>query len=441
MILKGSQRSGGWALANHLMNDQDNDHVILMETRGFVGETLHEALDEAHVISKATRCEKYLYSLSVNPPPHHIADEDELISAIERAENALGLDDQPRAIVIHEKEGRRHAHVVWSRIDADKLKAVQISHDKRKLMSLSKELFLDHGWELPKGLQAYGGRNPLNFTLAEWQQVKRLGVDPREIKQSIRECWERSDGKAGFVHALEDRGLFLARGDRRGFVVLDVHGQVYSLSRWSGVTAKNIKTRLGPPDALPDVSEVRNTVLARAKDTVKTFIADTRTAQDAELAPLNFEKAQMVSAHRSERTTLKHAQEKRWIDETKTRQAKLNGGLKGVFDWISGKARQTRKENEQEAYFCLKRDQHQRHALVDAQMQERQNLQQKFISLRKSHKQERASLARDIGRYLKSFGERKQRFNGPVPNNPSKAFNTMRERNQRDRSHGPDLSL
>jgi hypothetical protein len=38
--------------------------------------------------------------------------------AIERIEERLGLQGQPRAIVIHEKNARVHAHCVWSRIDA-----------------------------------------------------------------------------------------------------------------------------------------------------------------------------------------------------------------------------------------------------------------------------------------------------------------------------------
>ena len=40
MILVGSQRAGASALADHLMNDRDNDHVELMELRGFMAETL-----------------------------------------------------------------------------------------------------------------------------------------------------------------------------------------------------------------------------------------------------------------------------------------------------------------------------------------------------------------------------------------------------------------
>ena len=34
---------------------------------------------------------------------------------IARTEQALGLADQPRAVVFHVKEGREHCHVVWSR--------------------------------------------------------------------------------------------------------------------------------------------------------------------------------------------------------------------------------------------------------------------------------------------------------------------------------------
>ena len=44
MIIKASQRSGARNLANHLMNDQTNDHVDLYEVRGLIGQSLHAAL-------------------------------------------------------------------------------------------------------------------------------------------------------------------------------------------------------------------------------------------------------------------------------------------------------------------------------------------------------------------------------------------------------------
>lgn len=68
MILKGSQRAGAKQLAAHLLNDRDNDHVTVLELKGFVAEDLHGALREAEAVSRATRCKQYLFSLSLNPP-------------------------------------------------------------------------------------------------------------------------------------------------------------------------------------------------------------------------------------------------------------------------------------------------------------------------------------------------------------------------------------
>ena len=123
MILVGNQRSGGSNLAAHLMRTDDNDHVEIHELRGFAGETLHEAFKEAQGIAMGTKCRQYLFSLSLNPPETENVPIEAFEAAIEQIEKKLGLTDQPRAIVFHEKEGRRHAHVVWSRIDAQEMKA------------------------------------------------------------------------------------------------------------------------------------------------------------------------------------------------------------------------------------------------------------------------------------------------------------------------------
>jgi hypothetical protein len=126
--------------------------------------------------------------LSLNPPKNAVANEADFERAADEAEERLGLVGQPRAIILHEKEGRRHAHVVWSRSDAENMRAVNLAHFKNKLTSLSRELYLEHGWALPDGLRQHGGKSPLNFTLAEWQKAKRLGLDPREIKSVFREA-------------------------------------------------------------------------------------------------------------------------------------------------------------------------------------------------------------------------------------------------------------
>jgi cation diffusion facilitator CzcD-associated flavoprotein CzcO len=99
--------------------------------------------------------------------------------------------------------------------------AINMSHFKLKLQAISRQLFLEHGWHMPPGLACRRDKNPLNFTLAEWQQAKRRGSDAKEIKATLLECWKQSDSKNAFSHALEEHGYVLAKGDKRGFVVVD----------------------------------------------------------------------------------------------------------------------------------------------------------------------------------------------------------------------------
>lgn len=68
MILKAKERGDAPQLARYLLALRDNDHVELHEVRGFASEDLPGAFREADAIAKGTRCEKYLFSISLNPP-------------------------------------------------------------------------------------------------------------------------------------------------------------------------------------------------------------------------------------------------------------------------------------------------------------------------------------------------------------------------------------
>ena len=401
MILKGSQRGGAKNLAAHLMNDRDNDHVTLYDVRGFIARDLHGALSEAYAISKGTKCEQFMFSLSLNPPMEIVASEQDLIDAANRAEKALGLEGQPRALVFHEKEGRRHAHVVWSRIDAATMTAINLPHFKNRLMNLSRELYLDHGWEMPDGLRRDGGKSPLNFTLAEWQQAKRLKLDPREIKQSFHDAWNRSDSAKAFKHALEDKGYFLARGDRRGFVALDIHGEVFSVPRMLGIKTREVKAKLGDPAALNSVDETKQMIAVKVTDHIHDYIdqVDAKHAQD--MQPLAVQRQAMRVHHRAERQNLNAKQKLRERDETKERSARLSNGLRGLWDRVAGNRAKVQRQNEKEAWEAAKRDQHQREALVKAQMRERRKLQSQIDKLRRKHIKDRQILARDIAQTMR----------------------------------------
>lgn len=422
MILKGSQRAGASSLAAHLMNERDNDHVTLLELRGFISDNLSGALSETHAISRATNCKQFMFSLSLNPPQDQVATEGEFLDAVDWAEAVLGLKEQPRAIVVHEKEGRRHAHVVWSRIDINEMKAINLPYFKNKLRDLSRDLFLDHGWVLPDGLAIYGNKSPLNFTLAEWQQAKRQGVDPREIKQAFQQAWERCDSQIGFKNALEDRGYFLARGDRRGFVALDVDGKVYSIPKWTGFKTKDVNAKLGSPEDLPSVNETQLSIRGKITDQMRSYIGQVKDRHERDLKPLRDKHSQMKHAHKEERKKLRYGQDSRWNEESTARSDKLNKGLRGLFDRLTGKAKSIRSQNEADAFKCVTRDQKQRDRLVIEQMKERRALQSAILKQRRKHAKDRSIIAQNIRQSLKP--------------RPSRNF-----RQDRSRQRGADLSL
>ena len=403
MILKGSQRGGARQLAAHLLNLADNDHVTLQELRGFVASDLTGAMTEAAAIARGTACRQPIFSLSLNPPKDGEASITDLIDAADRAETALGLDGQPRALVIHEKEGRRHAHVVWSRIDADAMKAINLPFFKTKLMALSKELFLEHEWTLPEGHRTNGWKNPLNFTLEQWQQSKRQGLDPREVRQVFQQAWARSDNLASFRNALEEHGYYLARGERRGVVATDINGEVYAVARWTGVRTKDLTQRVGKGDDLPALAQVQAALGKRVTKRLRQFIVEDRKARQQELKPLQEKLKTLVEGQRKERDDLRKAQDRRWEKEAADRAGRFRRGLGIVLDVLSGQLFRQRKRNEAEAYAAFVRDRAQREQLYAAHAKERAPLQQEFESVRERHRHERRAFASRLAGELKDI--------------------------------------
>ena len=400
MILKGSQRGSGRELAAHLMRVDDNEHVRVHELRGFVSGDLPGAFQEVEAISRATKAKQPLFSLSLNPP----ADADVPVAlfeqTIDRIEERLGLEDQPRAVVFHEKEGRRHAHCVWSRIDAETMTARPLPFFKNRLMSVSRDLYLEQGWEMPRGIANPANRNPTNFSLAEWQQAKRQGLDPRWLKSTVQGCWTISDDRRSFDRSLKEHGLFLAKGDRRGFAVLDHTGAVHSLPRVLDQKTKNVRARLGKGEDLPGVADTRKEIGKAMTPAIRRHVEDARERFLERSTKLGRYKQEMTRLHRAARTGLDQKLEAEWREETRERAARLPRGLKGLWHRITGKYQQARAENEAQARETRERQERERLALIQRQREQRAVLQEKFEELRKAQAARLLDLRKDIGRYI-----------------------------------------
>jgi len=373
-ILVGNQRGGAQDMALHLMKDE-NDHVDVHEIRGFMSDSVMGAMNEAYAMSKATKCKQFIYSLSASPPPNEKVTTDDLVGFVDQAEERLGLQGQPRILVIHEKRGRRHIHSVWSRIKPDDLKAVQMSYDRKTLMTLSRDIFIERGWQLPQGLAEPSRRDPRNFTLAEWQQAKRQGKDPREIKTALQDAWAVSDSRAAFIHALDERGYKLARGDKRGFLVVDHRLEPYSLSKWSGQKPKDLKSRLGNPQEFPSLDDTKAQMHREMQHTLSRIETDVQHRANEAQERFEQKRKALIQKQQQEREAFKQAQEQRRIAANKARAERFRSGLSGLWDHLRGEHKPIQKQNELEAYAELKRSRQDMDKLIVQHLDQRQRIE------------------------------------------------------------------
>ncbi len=439
MILHGNARGGASDLARHLLRDDENDHVHVLQVQGFASDEVADAFQEIQAIASGTRCKKYLFSLSLSPPESAGVSEEQFYDAIDRAEVALGLTGQPRVVVLHEKGDNRdrHAHAVWSRVNADEMKAIPLPFNRMRMKDVSRELFIQHGWEVPRGLINAHERNPLNYTFDQYQQAKRQGKDARAIKTAIQDAWALSDNRASFEHALEGRGFRLAKGDRRGFVAVDSEGEVYSVPKWVGIKTKAVRERLGKETDLPNVEHAKSKIAEQMLGKLDEHAVEVKRRNEERKAQRTLQRRAMVERQRVERADALKIINERQIAEAAVRQAKFRNGLKGIWDWMRGENKRIKAENEADAARAFERDRSEREALVSRQRQQRQWLaerqRQHSERLRQQYDHVTADREKFTGMKTASVEERRDAF--------KRERASRRSQPRRKRGQGQDPSI
>ena len=271
MIIKGKSRAGPQQLARHLGNAEKNERVSLIETRGTVAQDLRGALDRDGRLAAGTRCERSLYHAAISPEPPHLLTPEQRSEAIDALEAKLGLSGHARIVVMHEKLGRQHIHVVWSRIDLEKMRSVSDSHNYRKHEEVARDLERRFGHDRVQGAhhERDGVKRPDRTpSRAELQQQERTGITGKKVKEEITAAFRASDGPEAFRAALEERGYLLARGDRRDYVIIDRKGGVHSLARRiDGMKAGELREFMAPVnlESVPDIEQAREIIAERER--------------------------------------------------------------------------------------------------------------------------------------------------------------------------------
>lgn len=271
MIISGGSRSNWRFFSRHLLKTEENERVRIAEIRGLAAEDIREAFREMDALASGTRCKNFFYHANINPRADETLSPEQWDQAIDTLEEELGLTGHSRFVIEHEKDGRTHRHVVWSRIDPEKMVAASDSNNYAAHERAARQLEEAFGHEAVEGVHSRTqdkgrpDRCPDNW---ETFRGHASGIDPQAVKEELTELWHQADSGKAFAAALEERGYILARGDRRDFCVIDQAGDSHSLARRiDGAKAKDIRERLADIDreALPSVAQASAIAKSRAE--------------------------------------------------------------------------------------------------------------------------------------------------------------------------------
>jgi hypothetical protein len=268
IINGGSYSAGGW-WSKHLQKAETNERVEIVGFANLSADTIPDAFREMEALAAGTRCKNYFYQANINPRADEHLTPAQRDEAIETLERNLGLTGQPRFVVEHQKEGRTHWHVVWSRIDTEKMQAIPDSLTAVIHERTSRELEIKFDLERGQSVLVANREHERPERRPQKNETLRAaetGVDLETVKADAQAARQRADNGQSFRAALEASGDYvLARGDRRDFVIIDHTGDDHSLARRLGMKAAELRAYMADldPASLPSVDQAKAVQAAR----------------------------------------------------------------------------------------------------------------------------------------------------------------------------------
>lgn len=234
MVIKGATRGNGKQLANYLLSQKDNSTIHILNVNGKQDSDksdLRYSLLEWSLMSELTKSDNGLYHAQLNPAygfDKEMSPEDWNKAADILAKH-IGYEGQRRAVVLHEKKDRIHAHLVFERYDHAKgtMKSVSwnyLAHDRAR-------------HEIEKELQH--------------NKTPHRNANQKDIKTELSALWQQHHNGKDFVRAAQEKGYSItdgyttSGGKKRPFGVVDKNGRAFDLARQiEHAKTKEIRIRL-----------------------------------------------------------------------------------------------------------------------------------------------------------------------------------------------------
>ena len=226
MVIRGNTRGNGKQLAQYLVAMNENERIHILDVDGrenATSEYLQQMIASMDVMADLTKSQKGLYHAQINPAYSEDKNMD-WFKAADMLGKELGFEDQRRVIVLHEKKGRAHAHVVWERYDHETgiLKSDSFSRLAQDRARKNMEVEFGH------------------------KQTPHRNKHRPELKASLTQLWHQTGTGAQFIYACKNNGYMIAQGSGRNpFMVVDEQGRSFDLVRQlKDIRLKDVRSRL-----------------------------------------------------------------------------------------------------------------------------------------------------------------------------------------------------
>jgi hypothetical protein len=240
-VIKGGARSNGRQLGSYLLSKKDNESVRILEVdsnTSFTEQEFRDLLGDFTLNEQLTRSRLGLYHGIINPEEEYsrsMSDKDWQQAADILGEE-LGFTGQRRAIVLHAKHGRTHAHIAFERYHHETGKMLSYSHNYRKHDKARARI------EQTFNQQPTPVRNPHRA----------------KMKATLTKLWQEEPTATAFIKAVKQEGYMISNGfGRNPYMVVDDTGRSFPLVRHlDGIRLKEVRERF------------KDTVLAEEKDAI-----------------------------------------------------------------------------------------------------------------------------------------------------------------------------
>ena len=270
VLIKGQSIKGTQKSRDHYLRGSENERITVREIKGFASQAPDTALAMIALSAKGTKCTKPVYSVKLNPEMDRIWSKAEIQQAINLLEENLGLKDHPRVVVEHQKNGRTHYHVLWSRFHPYGGPAVRMSNDYAAHQKTQRQL--EKMFKLRPMMTK--GRD---FKHSEVEWAKRYGFDIFALRKQITAGFKSVTSGQEFKASLEAQSIVLCRGDKSQFVLILPWGHHKALSSMiHGRPTKAILRR-----ALGDIDIAKLPTVAEGKALVKATLPKAKSRTTA----------------------------------------------------------------------------------------------------------------------------------------------------------------